>query len=125
MKRLRVKPGSTATPSSPRSESEQSRDVKSSTVVCVDPLNTTSLPGWVVISVRPSGVNASAVGAPTDVTSSSLKPGGSVTASATGTPPTSTPPTTKATTTSDRTAEPTGPPDRADSGFDYHMYPRG
>src|SRR3954454_2066191 len=125
MKRLRVKPGSTATPSSPRSESEQSRDVKSSTVVCVDPLNTTSLPGWVVISVRPSGVNASAVGAPTDVTSSSVKPGGSVTAGyAAGAPAMSIPPTTKATTTSDRTAEPTGPPDRADSGFDYHMYPR-
>ena len=42
----------------------------------VPPWNTRRVPVWRVISMRPSGVKARAVGWPTDVTSSSKKFGG-------------------------------------------------
>ena len=86
MKRLTANCGSTATPSRPRSDSVQATVERSSAGVAssVPPLNTRSRPGWVAISIRPSGVHASAVGAATLVTTSSVKFAGSVTACAGG-----------------------------------------
>ena len=74
--------GSTATPSRPRSELLQITVERSSAGVVsrVPPLRTRSRPGCVVMSIRPSGVKARAVGAGTLATTSSAKFAGSVTA---------------------------------------------
>src|SRR5262245_27776221 len=78
MKWLVTNAGSTATPSSPRSWLTQARlgARKSSAVVNVPFWNTRNWPVCEVISRRPSGVKASAVGLAAWVTSVSLKPAG-------------------------------------------------
>src|SRR3954451_17207149 len=86
MNRFVVNAGSTATPSRPRSRFPHvlldrfNAGVASSTPAAVRTLST---PGCVVISMRASGVKASAVGDGTVVTNSSTNPAGSVTTAAT------------------------------------------
>ena len=92
MKRLEAKPGSTATPSNPRSPFLHSFAVRSSAGVLSSvpaAVRTRRVPVFDAMSIRPSGVNASAIGEATLATGSSEKPGGSVTAWAPATDPAS------------------------------------
>ena len=73
-----AKSGSTATPTRPRSRSSQTSREMSRAVVRVPSSRwTITRPCWLVTTIRPSGVQVSAVGAGTLVTTESVKPGGS------------------------------------------------
>ena len=76
--------------SRPRSEFVQALEARSTAGVASNApagVSTRSTPGCVATSILPSGVKASAVGAPTFATASSVKPAGSVAACVAATGP--------------------------------------